>query len=55
MLEAELRIENMSKKQELHERGKEITEQRKELEREKQKPPAPQKVDTNVHFTRDTV
>ena len=51
VLEVELRLEKMSKKQELQEREKEITEQRKELEsvrkeleREKQKPPVPQEV-----------
>ena len=50
-MEAELRLEKVSNKQELQEREKEITEQRKELEsvreeleREKQKPPVLQEV-----------
>ena len=40
MLEAKLTLEKMSKEQELQKREKEITAVRKELEREKQKPPA---------------
>ena len=51
VLEAELKLEKMSKEQELQKREKEITEHkkelesvRKELEREKQRPPALQEV-----------